>query len=337
MLQAMIIKIMYLKIMYHEAEFHLMMIKLLVLVISAILLAYSSDWFTNGASKLARAIGVSDFMIGLTVVAIGTSLPEIAVSATSAYSQLEGATGLAVGNIIGSNITNIALILGTACIVKPIVIDSRISRDATIHALILVAASLFFMYQSEITRPGGLLLILVYGWYIWDGYTRHRVVHARRDGVRSNRKYIAQALLETVIGALGVLVACKFLVGAAIYIASELGISATVIGLTIVALGTSLPELAVSVAAAKKRQGMMVLGNVIGSNIANILLALGIGAGIRTITLSDVGETFVTNIVLMVFLAMAISIFVRYRGVFDRRVGVLFVMTYATFIAMTVL
>ena len=333
MLQAMIIKI-----MYHEAEFHLMMIKLLVLVVSAILLAYSSDWFTGGASKLARAIGVSDFMIGLTVVAIGTSLPEIAVSATSAYSQLEGATGLAVGNIIGSNITNIALILGTACIVKPIVIDSRVSRDATIHALILVAASLFFMYQSKITRPGGLLLILVYGWYIWDGYTRHRSAHAlRREGVRSNRKYLAQALLETAIGSLGVLVACKFLVGAAIDIASELGISATVIGLTIVALGTSLPELAVSVAAAKKRQGMMVLGNVIGSNIANILLALGIGAGIRTITLSDVGETFVNNIVLMVFLAMAISIFVRYRGVFDRRVGVLFVMTYAIFIAMIVL
>ncbi len=304
-----------------------MLMELLVLLTSATFLAYSSDWFTGGASKLARAIGVSDFMIGATVVAIGTSLPEIAVSA---YSSLTGNPGLAIGNIIGSNITNIALVLGAACLFYPIVVDSSVYRDAKTHVLILVLASCYLLYNGRITRVGGLLLIIVYGWYIRDGYVRHRskLIVSEVHG----KKFI-QSILQTIVGLAGVLVACKFLVGAAIDIASEMGVSATIIGLTMVALGTSLPELAVSIAAARKRQGMLVLGNVIGSNIANILLALGIGAGIQTIPLID-GETLVDDIVLMVFLAMAMVIFIRYRGVFDRRVGVLFIMVYVIFIAM---
>lgn len=302
-----------------------MLIELLVLLTSAIFLAYSSDWFTGGASKLARAIGVSDFMIGATVVAIGTSLPEITVSA---YSSLTGNPEIAIGNIIGSNITNIALVLGAACLFYPIAIDSSVYRDAKTHVLILVLASCCLLYNSKITRVEGLLLIIVYGWYIWDGYVRHRSQHIIPKVHENN---VIRSILHTIMGLAGVLLACKFLVGAAIDIASELGVSATIIGLSMVALGTSLPELAVSIVAARKRQGMLVFGNVIGSNIANILLAIGISAGFCTIPL--VGA-IVDNVVLMVFLAMAMVMFVRYRGVFDRRVGILFIMVYVAFIAM---
>ena len=307
-----------------------MLIELLVLLTSAIFLAYSSDWFTGGASKLARAIGVSDFMIGATVVAIGTSLPEITVSA---YSSLTGNPEIAIGNIIGSNITNIALVLGAACLFYPIAIDSSVYRDAKTHVLILVLASCCLLYNSKITRLEGLLLIIVYGWYIWDGYVIHRSQHIIPKVHENN---VIRSILYTIVGLAGVLLACKFLVGAAIDIASELGVSATIIGLSMVALGTSLPELAVSIVAARKRQGMLVFGNVIGSNIANILLGLGIGAGIQTIPMAD-GETLVDDIVLMVFLAMAMVIFIRYRGVFDRRVGMLFIMVYVIFIAMVFL
>jgi len=306
-----------------------MLMELLILLSSAIFLAYSSDWFTGGASKLARIAGVSDFLIGVTVVAIGTSLPEITVSA---YAAAAGNTGLAIGNVVGSNITNIALVLGTAAIFYPIVIDRRVYRDAKIHLLILVVASCFFLYTGSITRIGGLLFVMVYVWYIWDGYVRHKSEHPV-PRIRGNHKDFVQPILKTIIGAAGVFVSCKFLVAAAVGIASELGVSDTVIGLTLVALGTSLPELAVSFAAARRGLGMMVLGNVIGSNIANILLALGISSGIRTIPLTDC-DILVNNIVLMVFLAMAIMIFVRSRGVFDRRAGMLFIMVYVIFISM---
>ena len=304
-----------------------MLMELLILISSAVFLAYSSDWFTSGASRLAKAVGVSEFLIGVTVLAIGTSLPEIVVSV---YAAFTGNPELAAGNVVGSNITNVALVLGVACIVSPIVIDRSIYRDVKIHVLILAMVSCYFLYANKITWMAGLLLVMVYVWYIWDGYTRHRSTHPVPE-IRGNRKDLVRPLGQTIAGGLGVFVACNFLVDAAVGIASELGISTTVIGLTLVALGTSLPELAVSIAAARKRWGMMVLGNVIGSNIANILLALGIGAGFCTIPLAD---AIVDNVVLMVFLAMAMVIFVRYRGVFDRRVGILFVMVYVAFIAM---
>ncbi len=304
-----------------------MLMELLILISSAVFLAYSSDWFTGGASRLAKAVGVSEFLIGVTVLAIGTSLPEIVVSV---YAAFTGNPELAAGNVVGSNITNVALVLGVACIASPIVIDRSIYRDIKIHVLILAIVSCYFLYAGRITWMVGLLLVMVYGWYIWDGYTRHRSTHPVPE-IRGNRKDLVRPLGQTIAGGLGVFVACNFLVDAAISIASELGISTTVIGLTLVALGTSLPELAVSIAAARKRWGMMVIGNVIGSNIANILLAIGISAGFSTIPLVD---AIVDNVVLMVFLAMAMVIFVRYRGVFDRRVGILFVMVYVAFIAM---
>lgn len=304
-----------------------MLMELLTLILSAVFLAYSSDWFTGGASRLAKAAGVSEFLIGVTVVAIGTSLPEIVVSV---YAAITGNPELAAGNVVGSNITNVALVLGAACIISPIVIDRTIYRDVKIHVLILAMVSCYFLYADRITWMAGMLLVMVYGWYIWDGYTRHRSTHPVPE-IRGNRKDLMRHLGQTIAGGIGVFVACNFLVDAAIGIASELGVSTTVIGLTLVALGTSLPELAVSITAARKRWGMMVLGNVIGSNIANILLALGIGAGFCTIPLAD---AIVDNVVLMVFLAMAMAIFVRYRGVFDRRVGILFIMVYVVFIAM---
>jgi cation:H+ antiporter len=286
--------------------------ELLILISSAVFLAYSSNWFTSGASRLAKAVGVSEFLIGVTVLAIGTSLPEIVVSV---YAAFTGNPELAAGNVVGSNITNVALVLGVACIVSPIVIDRSIYRDVKIHVLILAMVSCYFLYANRITWVAGLLLVMVYGWYIWDGYTRHRSTHPVPE-IRGNRKDLMRSLGQTIAGGLGVFVACNFLVDAAISIASELGISTTVIGLTLVA---------------RKRWGMMVIGNVIGSNIANILLALGISAGFRTIPLAD---AIVDNVVLMVFLAMAMVIFVRYRGVFDRRVGILFITVYVAFIAM---
>ncbi|MEA3324799.1 MAG: calcium/sodium antiporter [Euryarchaeota archaeon] len=301
--------------------------ELLTLIVSAVFLAYSSDWFTGGASRLAKAVGVSEFLIGVTVVAVGTSLPEIVVSVYAAYT---GNPELAAGNVVGSNITNVALVLGAACIVSPIVIDRSIYRDVKVHVLILAIVSCYFLYAGRLTWMVGLLLVIAYGWYIRDGYTRHRSTHPVPE-IGANGNDIVRHIGQTIAGGIGVFVACNFLLDAAVVVASELGISTTAIGLTLVALGTSLPELAVSITAARKKWGMMIIGNVIGSNIANILLALGIGAGFCTIPLAD---AIVDNVVLMVFLAMAMVIFVRYRGVFDRRVGILFITVYVAFIAM---
>ena len=176
-----------------------MLMELLTLILSAVFLAYSSDWFTGGASRLAKTVGVSEFLIGVSVVAIGTSLPEIAISA---YSSLTGASGIAIGNVIGSNVTNIALILGIAAILRPVVIDAEVYRDARIHVLLLAVASCWFLYSDAITRSTGLLLILAYLWYIRDGYMRHRSSHSDQKGAGcSSRRDLAMPLLQTAFGA----------------------------------------------------------------------------------------------------------------------------------------
>lgn len=264
------------------------MSELLLIGGGLVLLAIGGDVLVRGAVGTASRLGVSPLLIGLVLVGFGTSMPELT---TSVQAALSGAPGIAVGNVVGSNIANILLILGAASLIAPIAVAPGVlRRDGSFLALSQIALA-FALFQTPVGRTsGGLLfagLIAYIGLSYWlDQRSKgpEAALHtAEADSVTPPKGGLLISLLLLAGGIAGVVFGAKFLVTGAISVAEDFGISDTVIGLTVVAVGTSLPELAASVAAAMKRQGDIALGNVIGSNIFNALGILGATAIIRPI------------------------------------------------------
>jgi len=247
---------------------------LVLFILGFVLLVGGASLLVEGASSLAGLLGVSPLIIGLTVVAFGTSAPELAVSVQS---SLQGQTDLAIGNVVGSNILNILLVLGVAALITPISIHDRVVK---LEVPIMIAVSLLLLalsFDGIISRLDGALLfsgILLY--ILFTIKTQHKVEVSETEQ-ESNGGFtgIILQLLFIIIG-LGLLVlGSQWLVNGAVAIAELFGISQLVIGLTIVSIGTSLPELATVVVASLKKQEDLIVGNVVGSNIFNILLVLG--------------------------------------------------------------
>ncbi len=244
------------------------------------LLVWGADRFVHGAAATARNLGVSPLIIGLTIVGFGTSAPEILVSAMAAW---QGNPGLAVGNAIGSNITNISLILGATALVVPLTVSSATLRRELPILLALMLATLVLVLDGHLGRTDGLILLAGLVWMlVW--MTRLGLASRREDGDPMIEEFAEevpagipmwQALTWTGVGLAVLLASSRLLVWGAVDIAEALGVSDLVIGLTIVALGTSLPELAASVVSALKGEPDIAVGNVIGSNMFNLLAVLG--------------------------------------------------------------
>jgi cation:H+ antiporter len=254
------------------------------------MLTLGGEWLVRGASTLAIRLGVSALAIGLTVVAFGTSAPELVVSLDAA---LSGATDISVGNVVGSNIANIALILGVGALLRPSVVHAKIVR---IDAPIMIAASLALlaaMADGTASRLEGLLLVL--GLVAYVGFTAWE---AGRESPPVRDELASAAPHEAGSGRRGALLVATglallvggghLLVTAAVDLASLLGVGQALIGLTIVAIGTSLPEFATSVVAAVRGQGDIAIGNVVGSNIFNILGILGVTAVVHPLALGEI-------------------------------------------------
>jgi cation:H+ antiporter len=247
------------------------------------MLYFGGESLVRGASALAARLGVSALAIGLTVVAFGTSTPELVVSLDAA---LSGANDISVGNVVGSNIANIALILGLASLIRPVLVEAKVVR---IDAPIMIVASLGsigVLANGTVSRVEGALLVSCLVAYV--GFTswqaRRESSAVREEFASAAAEAPAKAWVATllVVAGLALLVAGGHaLVAAAVELATALGVGQAAIGLTIVAVGTSLPELATSVIAALRGQGDIAVGNVVGSNIFNILGVLGITAGVR--------------------------------------------------------
>ena len=274
-----------------------MPLNLFLFIIGLLLLYYGADWLVKGAASMARSFGLTPLVIGLTVVAFGTSAPELVVSVVSA---VQNQSMIAVGNVIGSNICNIALVLGVTAIILPIACHATtVQRDMPI----MLGISLYLLiisYDSHIGRLegvslfGGVILYTLFNYYIarkeaaayWD-QMGNGVVSS--DSVTDNSEYIRsrgkQALL-IIIGIAGVVVGAKALIYASVNMMKGFGVSDKVIGLTVVAFGTSVPELATSVVAALRKETDISLGNLIGSNVFNILCVLGVVAMVKPITIS---------------------------------------------------
>lgn len=274
----------------------------LAIIIGFAVLVWGADKFVLGGAASARCFGVSPMIIGLTIIGFGTSAPEMLVSAVAA---LDGTPNLAIGNAIGSNITNIALVLGTAALVTPLMVKSEIlKREYPIMFMVMLLA-LTLMWDLELTKTDGIILLtgllLIMGWMVNIGLKESKSTKndqpnnadIENDPLESEFESeipdlkLPVALFWLVFGFILLLISSKVLVWGSIEVAHHFGVSDLVIGLTIVALGTSLPELAATVMSALKGEHDMAIGNIIGSNIFNLLAVIGIPAVITTIKLDE--------------------------------------------------
>ena len=256
-----------------------MLLAVLALVFGLTLLVWSADRFVDGASAAARYGGMPPLLIGMLVVGFGTSAPEMVVSAMAAA---DGNPALALGNAYGSNITNIALIIGLVALLSPIKVNSQVLKK---EIPLLLAITLFAgwqMFDHQLSRVDGWCLLgvfaVVMGWSVWQGMRNPQdgLSQDMDKELSNNTMTLKQSLSWLVLGLVLLIIASRLLVYGAVYIAQGLGVSDLVIGLTVVAIGTSLPELASSLMAIKKGEHDIALGNIIGSNLFNTLAVVGI-------------------------------------------------------------
>ena len=271
-------------------------VAIIFIIVGFIALVKGADWLVDGASAIAKQFGISDLVIGLTVVAFGTSMPEFVVNMVSV---VEGSTDLAITNILGSNIINTFVILGLTAIIYPIVSQKR-SRDfdiplSSIAGIFVFAAVTIQLPLGEnergIGRLGGIILLSLFCYFLYNTF-RH--AKDNPDEAQSNMQVgdikeipVRRAIALLLCGFVGLVVGGELIVKSAVDIATRCGVSQAIIGLTIVALGTSLPELATSVIAAFKHNCDIALGNVIGSNIFNVFFVLGTSATISPLPAYD--------------------------------------------------
>ena len=290
-----------------------MLLSIIYFIVGIVLIIFGADWLTKGASGLARRLKMSELMIGLTIVAIGTSLPELVISVTSA---LSGNSGISLGNVLGSNIFNGMLILGTVALITPITFSGKmLSRELPFNLLasiviILVSGSMLVggAPNEYITRYGGLILLCFCAVFVRYTFS---LKGNEDDDANVAPMSVGKILLLIAAGLACLILGGKMFVSGASEIARGFGLSEALIGITIVSAGSSLPELAVSVSAARKGKVDIALGNVLGSNILNVFFILGCSATISPISLN--GFTPVDYYVLLVS-SLFIYIFCAFFG-----------------------
>ena len=249
------------------------------------LLYYGGDFLVTGSVRFARYLKVSSFVIGATVLAFGTSAPELAASILAA---LNDAPELAMGNIIGSNIANIGLVLGLACLIAPITIaSSRFKREYP-PFLLSALLILFLAWDLKIHHPEGVLMVGLLAIYIWRSFHKEDLNTQPEEEARLflDKGPTFQVVL-ILIGLIGLVSGAKLLVSGGVSIARNLGVGEWFIGITVVAIGTSLPEIVSSIMAARRGHGEMAIGNIFGSNIFNILMVLGITSIIHPLNITE--------------------------------------------------
>lgn len=307
------------------------------LIIGFVFLVKGADLFVEGSSSIAKKLKVPSIVIGLTIVAIGTSLPEAAVSITASVTNNNA---LAISNVLGSNIFNLMVVIGVCAILTPVAVQKDVVRRdlpfSVICALLLLV--LGYMGSMSLGRVDGIILLLLYIAFL--GFMIYTAMKAREAGNENSSEVVAEAeeikimsvpksILFIVIGAVGIMIGGDVVVDSAVNIATSFGMSQTLVGLTIVALGTSLPELVTSVVAAKKKEVDMALGNAIGSNVANILMILGIASSISPIPFHM--EDLIDICVLVVF-SLLIWLFAWTKKRIDKGEGLVMVVLYVIYV-----
>ena len=306
---------------------------IIMLLIGFVLLIKGADFFVDGSSAVAKKLKVPSLIIGLTIVAMGTSLPELAVSVTASIS---GNNALSVSNVVGSNLFNLMVVLGASALMNPIVVSKEtIKKDYPFSVACALGLLIMGIIGMELGHIDGIILLIVFAGFIT--YQVKAALKSRQetkasgddddDDVKDMPTWRAVAYI--VGGVVAIKFGGDFVVNSAVAIATALGLSQTLIGLTIVACGTSLPELATSVVAAKKKELDMAVGNVVGSNVFNILMILGVAASISPIT-------FLMENVIDIGILLAFSIltffFCKSKNVLSKKEGIAMLALYAIYL-----
>ena len=315
-----------------------MMLALAALIAGLVLLVWSADRFVDGSASTARHFGMPPLLIGMVIVGFGTSAPEMVVSALAAA---EGSPGIALGNAYGSNICNIALILGVSALINPIMVHSTVLRKELPILTLLTVLSVVLIADFDLSRLDAAVLLLVFAglmaWTIIQGFRRKTDTLAKEVESASAEQdmSIKRAAFRLVTGLLLLIASSRILVWGAVETARLFGVSDMIIGLTIVAVGTSLPELASSIIAARKGEHDIALGNVLGSNLFNTLAVVGIAGSIHPFSVEP--ETLSRDMVVMG--ALTISLFlIGYgfrgrQGRINRFEGAALLMVYSGYTA----
>ncbi|MDD3807793.1 MAG: calcium/sodium antiporter [Candidatus Marinimicrobia bacterium] len=313
-----------------------MIVVFVVLVVSLLLLLWSADRFVEGSAAVAHHLGLSPLLIGMVIVGFGTSMPELLVSTMSAY---QGNPNIALGNAYGSNISNIAIILGLTALITPLTIHSSVLKK---ELPLLLAVSLVASFQLQdgwLSRVDAIVLLglflAIMSWYIYEGF------HKREDPLQNNmalelktrRLPLKKGILYIAVGLPLLIGSARLLVWSAIKIAEHLGVSDILIGLTLVAIGTSLPELASSLMAGLKDEHDLAVGNILGSNLFNTLVVVGLAAIIKPMPVERI--IFVRDIPVMIFLTLSLFVLgfgYRKPGRINRLEGALLLAIYGGYL-----
>lgn len=306
-----------------------MTLQIFILLAGLLLILFGANWLVDGSSSIAKRFGISEFVIGLTIVGIGTSTPEMVVSFMSSF---QGKADMAIGNIVGSNIFNTFMILGVTALISPLAITkSNLKRDIPLNIIVTVMLILLGMNltifgkgQDQLSRIDGAILLALFAGYLWTSFKSDQGDSEEGgEGIKEYKKGVS--VLMIIAGLAGLIVGGRLFVNSATELAKMFGVSDKFIAITIMAAGTSMPELATCVVAALKGRGQLALGNVLGSNIANILLILGGAALINP--LSFAGMTYVDlGIILIGALVILASAFMFKKKELDRYEGAIFVL-----------
>lgn len=305
-------------------------IEIALLIAGLVMILLGANWLVNGSSSIAKRFGISEFVIGLTIVGIGTSSPEMVVSFLS---SLQGKADMAIGNIVGSNIFNTLLILGITALISPLTITkSNLKRDIPLNIIVTVILillgmnfTIFGVGKNQLCRIDGVILLGTFILYLWSSFKSESSDEENsEEGIKEYS--ILMSAVMVAAGLASLIFGGKLFVNSATELAKMFGVSDKFIAITVMAAGTSMPELATCVVAALKGRGQLALGNVLGSNIANILLILGGSALISPLSFN--GLTYVDiGIVLLCAAFIFASAFLFKKRQIDRYEGAILVLT----------
>ncbi len=306
------------------------LIAIILLVVGLVVLIIGADALVRGAAQLAKHMGLSPFAIGVTVVAFGTSAPELFASIGAA---IQGQPEIAIGNVIGSNIANIALILGIGGLLMPIAIHRQVQRSEIPIMVILTAITMVLLIDYRLTRIEGAVLfggLIAYVVYIIKAH-KEDIEHGLDDAV-GKIKPVWMDLLYIVLGCVGLAVGAKILVIGATDLAISVGISTGIIATTIVAFGTSVPELAATIRAAASKQSDMAVGNIVGSNVFNLLSVLGVTALVKPLSMD---HSMNWHLWVMLGVALLLMFWAFVRPVIAKGFGALFLLVYLGYVVLS--
>lgn len=295
------------------------MIEIILIIIGFMFLIKGSDILIDGAENIAKKLKISELVIGLTIVAFGTSLPELAVSIASVK---KGHDELLLGNILGSCIYNLLLILGIIFIIKPIKIENKTQGNIIIQILAILTIAIFCNIGEEISRTEGILLLLIFIIFLLASFNTKKEEKKERNKIKTSK-----SIIYIIIGSTLLKIGGDLVVNNSVTIAEKLNITKTIIGSTIVALGTSLPELVTSIIATKKGKENIAIGNIIGSNIFNLLLVLGTTSIIQPIKYNN-SNNFNIIFLLTITLTIHTAINIKKKKETNKTEGIILLITF---------